>query len=277
MRRLAFLLLLSILLTAPAFAADPVIHRGIDVWTTSGNGSSYYDFKKNPIPAGFFCPGSAPFAEKVALGGVPIAVTGLGKGAKVDTIVERLDDAAFDGQGVASTRIVMRGLSLQSVKPIETSCGAFHVQVSLADTQRTTVMRIQRTNERGGTFAAPLAVNAKLTFVPVEGSAQRPLVMVGDFTFPAPQNAGWAYAPANPEPVTADLNLDGRPETRLPGVSNFVAGVGISEVETIIQPTCEEICHCYYQVVPLGRCDHLHCVYAAQDGSYTYDCEVLPQ
>jgi hypothetical protein len=264
MRAAAGGVLLSLLMTLPAFAADPVIHRGIDVWTTPGNGSSYYDFKKNPIPAGFFCPGSAPFAEKVALGGVPIAMTGLGKGAKVDTIVERLDEATFDAQGVASTRIVMRGLSLQSVKPIETSCGAFHVQVSLADTQRTTVMRIQRTNERGGTFAAPLAVNAKLTFVPVEGTALRPLVMVGDFTFPAPQNAGWAYVPNNPKPVTADLNRDGRPETRLPGRTNFLAGVKASELG-YATGSCQFACHCYIYD-EWGGCQHEHCVYGDPSG-----------
>jgi hypothetical protein len=44
----------------------------------------------------------------------------------------------------------------------------FHVYVSLGGPQRVTAMSIHRTQEGGGSFVAPLAVNARLTFVSVK-------------------------------------------------------------------------------------------------------------
>ena len=57
-------LLVSCVATS-AFAADRVIQNGIDAWRTTDDGSTFVDFAKNPIPAGFFCPGSAPFKGRL--------------------------------------------------------------------------------------------------------------------------------------------------------------------------------------------------------------------
>jgi hypothetical protein len=46
--------------------ADPAIKPGIDVFTTVGRGFTYYNFAKNPIPAGFFCDSSATFTGRLA-------------------------------------------------------------------------------------------------------------------------------------------------------------------------------------------------------------------
>jgi hypothetical protein len=56
----------SSLLGLSSLAAEP-IQRGIDVFTTPADGSTYYSFAQNPIPAGFFCKGSKAFTGRVAL------------------------------------------------------------------------------------------------------------------------------------------------------------------------------------------------------------------
>jgi hypothetical protein len=112
-----------------------------------------------------------------------------------DTVVERLDDASFDANGVASTRLQMRALSLVSIAPIKTACGDFHAYVSLGGKQRVTTMNIYRTQEGGGNFVAPLAVNARVTFIPVKPAgtkAARKLALDGSFTFPAGSPIPWS-------------------------------------------------------------------------------------
>jgi hypothetical protein len=54
-RTIVAMLGLSVLFgVLPLSAAETVIRRGIDVFTTAGNGKTYFDFSYNPIPAGFF-------------------------------------------------------------------------------------------------------------------------------------------------------------------------------------------------------------------------------
>jgi hypothetical protein len=53
--------------------ADPVVLRGIDVFKTHADGRTFYDFKQNSIPAGFFCKRSSAFTGGVALKGLPLA------------------------------------------------------------------------------------------------------------------------------------------------------------------------------------------------------------
>ena len=115
------LLALAVLLTAPATAAVLSIAPGIDIWSTPADGSTHLDFARMPIPAGLFCPRSAPFTDRVALQGKPLATGMPGSLGRTDTIVERLDSAVFDGQGVASTRLQMRALQLESTAPIRSS------------------------------------------------------------------------------------------------------------------------------------------------------------
>jgi hypothetical protein len=218
------------LLGLSPLAADSTIRRGIDIFTTAGDGKTSYDFALNPIPAGFFCKNSKAFTGRVAFKGLPLTTGTPGQLRDADTIVERLDDAVFDANGTATTRIQFRALSLVSTAPIKTGCGAYHVYVSLRGKQRVTTMNIHRTQEGGGNFVAPLAVNTRVTFIPVKparSKAARKLELAADFTFPATP-LPWSFSAGAREKrigsVIVDTNGDLTPDTLLPGPSNFSPG-----------------------------------------------------
>ena len=141
-------LALLALVAVPAGAAE-VVENGADLWH-SVSGYTFTSFSEQPIPAGFFCKRSAPFTGRVVLRGVPLATEVPGQLHNADTVIERLDDATFDENGVATTRLRFKALSLASLEPIRTGCGAYHVYVKLADRQRETTMKIYRTSEEGG-------------------------------------------------------------------------------------------------------------------------------
>jgi hypothetical protein len=234
-----------------ADAADPVIRRGIDTFTTTADGSTVYDFAYSPIPAGFFCKSSKAFTGRVALKGLPLETGAPGQLHGADTVIERLDDAVFGANGTAVTRIQFRALSLVSIAPLKTSCGSYHLYVSLADQQRVTTMRINRTEDWGGNFVAPLAVNARMTFIPVKparGKAARKLELTGSFTFPA-SPIPWSLAGGEATKrlggsVFVDTNGDLAPDTVLFGTSNFWPGWSPDVVQTKACYTCEpRECH----------------------------------
>jgi hypothetical protein len=252
---LTILAVVFLLGVTPLLAA-PVIPRGVDTFTTLGNGKTFYSFERNPIPAGFFCKRSAAFTGKIVFRGVPLATDDAANLHQADSVIERLDDASFDENGVATTRLRFKALSLASVRPIQTACGAFHVYVALADQQRTTTMRIERTSEKGGTFSGPLAVDARMTFVPVRGAkrnAGRNLQLVGAFTFPS-QPIPWLHeAGPRTKRLTygrVDTNGDQVPDTVVAGTSNFQPGwkpTDLFEVKyggSCVRDVCEpESCH----------------------------------
>lgn len=223
----------SFLLGLSPLAAAPTVQRGIDIFTTPADGRTSYDFALSPIPAGFFCKGSKPFTGRIAFKGLPLATEVPDQLGVADTVVERLDDAVFDAQGTAVTRIQFRALSLVSIAPIKTACGSFHAYVSLGGKQRVTTMRIHRTHEGGGSFIAPLAADVRLTFIPVKpaaGKAVRKLELNGSFTFPA-TSLPWGIAEGakSLDAVVVDTNGDLAPDTRLPGTSNFLPGMSQSK------------------------------------------------
>ncbi|MES1244534.1 MAG: hypothetical protein ABUT39_23210 [Acidobacteriota bacterium] len=269
---LVIVLLLSL---SPLMAADnTVIKRGIDVFTTTANGKTFYDFARNPIPAGFFCEGSAAYTGRVLLRGLPLETETPGQLRGADTVIERLDDAAFDANGTAVTRIRFRALSLVSISPIRTSCGAFHVYVTLAGKQRVTAMSINRTHERGGSFFAPLAVDARMTFVPVKKDrSSRKLELIGSFTFPGnaiPWSLEGGLGMKRVTSAVVDTNGDLKPDTRLFGTTNFAPGWspdGIKQVAAAGCTVCEpESC---------GHIDpatgHQHCT-GPVTACYPYNC-----
>jgi hypothetical protein len=221
--------LVSFLLGFSSVSADSVIQRGIDTFSTVGNGTTFYDFSHNPIPAGFFCKGSKAFTGRVAFKGMPLMTEPLGQLRSADTVIERLDDVAFNDKGVGVTRIRFRALSLVSIAPIKTACGAFHVYVSLAPKQRVTTMTVFRTQKSGGEFLGPLAVDVRMTFIPVkpERKGARKLEITDRVTFPATP-LPWSFvAGATAQktgPVIVDTNGDLIPDAPLPGTSNFLAG-----------------------------------------------------
>src|SRR5215208_2456595 len=137
-RSILVMLVCSLLLGLSPLAADPLIRRGIDVFTTLGDGKTFYDSAQNPIPAGFFCNRSKAFTGRVEFKGLPLATAQPGQLWDADTVVERLHDAVFNTQGVAVTGLQFRALSLVSIHPIKTACGAYHAYVSLGGQQRVT-------------------------------------------------------------------------------------------------------------------------------------------
>jgi hypothetical protein len=218
----------ALVVAFPLLAADTVIHRGVDTFTTTTNGTTFYDFAQNPIPAGFFCKSSAAFSGRVAFKGLPLETGAPGQLHSADTVIERLDDAVFDSTGTAVTRVQFRALSMVSIAPLKTACGSFHVYATLAGKQRETTMRIIRTSEGGGHFLAPLAVNAKLSFIPVKpGKAARKLELTGSFTFPAspiPWSTTGGAATKRIGSVLVDTNGDLVPDTLVFGSTNFWPG-----------------------------------------------------
>jgi len=216
-------------LVAPLGAAES-IPSGVDLWATAA-GRTHTSFESNPIPAGFFCEGSKPFTGRVAFKGLPLTTGTPGQLSDTDTVIERLDDADFDAGGTATTRIQFRALSLVSIAPIRTGCGAFHVYVSLGGPQRVTTMKIYRTQDAGGNFVAPLAANTRVTFIPVKPArnnkiAQK-LELAADFTFPGTP-VPWRFSAGarakGRGPRIVDTNGDLIPDTPLPITSNFAAG-----------------------------------------------------
>ena len=194
---------------------------------TPADGRTFINFAQNPLPAGVLCEGSASFAERIPMKGLPLA-TDSKKLASIDTVVERLDDATFDAKGTALTRIRLRALSLQSLAPIATPCGSFDVYLTLKGTQRETIMRITREDAYGGSFVAPLAVASLVTFVPAGSTKGEPRSIGMAITFPNHTRESWAHPPTNElrilTPFRIDLDGDGKPETRLSGAGNFLAG-----------------------------------------------------
>lgn len=222
MKRSLFSLLALVLVAAPVVAMDSV-PPGVDLFATRGDGQTFMDFASNPVPAGFFCPGSAPFTGRVEFRGVPIA----GAPGKADTIIERVDEASFNEKGVASSRIRIRAVQLESLKPLATSCGEFILRASLSEREQpTTRIRIKQTGEGGGFFNATLALNLRLSFHPVSGKG-RVRVLEDTISFNRSSRFPWAVSVEGPDAVrslTVDTNADGRPDTRVTLRSSFIAG-----------------------------------------------------
>ena len=281
-------LLLALIGGSLAFAAaGDAVHKGVDLWMTVA-GFAQTSFANEPLPAGFFCDGSQPFTGKVVFQGAPLAAAPAGSLGGIDTAVRRLDDAAFNAQGEATTRIQLLALSLVSVKPVETSCGSYDVAVSLAGEQPVTTMRIFRTEALGGTYSAPLALNVKAVFTPVHGDKSGRREVTRRIELGPGSRSVWAYvkAPQYPAGVKIDTDGDGRPDTVLPASSNFLAGVSPAVLKgeparptfaastspaPAPMPICPagqcpyQSCHCDPNSTDPNQsssgCDHLHCIW----------------
>jgi len=260
MRKAILIVVLCLVVAAPAFAADRTIRSGIDVWSTRADGRTHYDFSRNPIPSGFFCANSAPFTGIVFLKGSPLATSTPGALGNTDTIVQRLDDAAFNKNGVATTRIQLRALNLVSMFPVKTSCGDFDVKAFLDGDQPITRMRISRTNPNGGTYVAPLALNVKMVFTPVGNPSARPLALRKLIQFRPSPNATWASKPAaglvsHEDFVKVDTDGDGIPDSIIEGTTAHFSAAGNSLAKMM-----SGSCHCADD-----GCTEMHCT----DGSIT--------
>jgi hypothetical protein len=274
----------------PALAAE-VIPSGVDLWATAA-GHTHTSFASNPIPAGFFCEGSKPFTGRIAFQGEPLKAEPAGSLDGADTIVHRLDDASFNGKGEAVTRIQFMALSLVSMKPIDTGCGLYNVQARLDGAQPTTDMKIVRATNNGGSYVAPLALNVRLIFTPVNGdpAARRTLSLTRNVTLGPSSSAVWTYAsaPRYKGRILVDTDGDGQPDTLLPQASNFVAGVApAASGKAVTMTSCtmgtnatscppgyclHQACHCnasqgtWNPYDPGTGCTYLHCLWVCVQG-----------
>jgi hypothetical protein len=244
MRQLTKLLTVALFVVSvtPALAQDRVIYNGIDIWRTAGNGTTFADFAQNPIPAGFFCHKSKAFTGRINFDGAAVATDVPGALGLADTIIQRLDDAVFNKQGVAVTRLQVRSLNFKSIAPIKTACGLFTAKVSLDGEQPITRMRIIRENKQGGRFVAPISVDVKISFAPVGRPATELLEVRKSLRFPPAKNQRWESVPAQKPSVSGfllvDTDGDSRPDTYLPGTSNF--GVGLTRTSKTVDVVFHE-------------------------------------
>lgn len=234
----------------PISANAQDIEAGIDVWQTRGDGSTFATFQDEPLPADFFCSGSAPFTGKIAFKGKPIVTEPAGIFRTADTILERLDHASFDENGVAVTRLQMRAMQFEGIELLQTECGAFKVELVLHGEQPITEMRIyhpktlalrgaQAAPNGAGRFAAEIGVNTLIRFTSVDHGGPA-LEVPRNALFPPLANSYWSERPgqrgiAFRSFVKVDTNSDGLADTFLPGTSrNFAAGWAGEQTQTEI-------------------------------------------
>ncbi len=255
MNKVALCTLLLLLVALPG-AAD-MIESGADLWWTPGDGSSFYDFGLDPIPAGFFCRGSEVFESKVVFQGEPLATSPAGALGKVDTVIHRLDDAVFNGNGQAVTRVQPIALSMTGMQPIETRCGAYRVEVGLAGEQPTADMMIVREDEAGGYYHASLSLGVRFTFVPQSGRGSS-LTLDRRVDFPVTGKTPWSSEGSTRGPnaglVSVDTDGDGLADRFVPPSPGFTAGGLESSGDSKKIIPCQRIISCHAQE------GHDHCV-----------------
>ncbi|HTG31552.1 MAG TPA: hypothetical protein VLB76_01375 [Thermoanaerobaculia bacterium] len=219
-RGLIFCTLLLVIVAVPAMAERPIdrVPAGVDYWQTLSSGATAYDFSTNPIPAGFFCAGSAPFKGRVNFEGVPLHTEPAGILGTTDTIIERLSDAVFDDNGTARTLIRGRALNLRATDTLKTSCGRFKVTANLTDNQPTSPMVFHSEHKYGGTFDAQLRLRVRVNFTNV--NTKKTFAIVRDVYLPTINNTPFAIGKtaqqacaSTAEPIQpASIRLDdGRP------------------------------------------------------------------
>jgi hypothetical protein len=151
--RTAFLGLLLVSLAAlPALAQPPGVAPGVDPWVTPGNGQTFTTLADGDVEALCGAPPDPSWNHMVILQGVPVA------GTDYDTTVKRLDNAVFDSNGVATTRVQVASLAFRSMFPSNTPCGPLDWRVGLSGPQPVTKMTIVRQTPLGGVFSADLVV-----------------------------------------------------------------------------------------------------------------------
>ena len=260
------LVLGALLATATALQAaaaqPPTIVHGVDVFQTSTGSPTFVDFSANPIPAGFFCAGSAPFTGQIALKCVPLATSPAGVAANGDTILERLADGVFSG-GSTTIPVVARALRLTGINTITVDCpgGAttWRADTCLCGLQPTTNITVVVDQSCGcGHFNGALRLNVCVTFTNVAtGAVAGPIRQAVTLNV---VNSAWCPNPGPGEPVISasfgvDTNCDGVPDLKLPGTTNFHKGW-----------TCaNQGVDCWTQYASLTEChagptpDHQHC------------------
>ncbi len=146
------------------------VPAGFDLFETDPQQTAFQFQGSTQIPAGFFGPGTSPFAGTVKLGGIPLNTFAGHDVGDADTVVQRTGAAALPGPGSSATvPIEIVALSLQSVQPITVQVGPqtelWDVRMGLSPTQPSRgTMTIRQDTANGGTFDSQLLVQPLLTF-----------------------------------------------------------------------------------------------------------------
>jgi len=178
----------SVNLLSTAYAAP--IPAALDYFETVPSGTAT-SFLHDPIPLGFFGPGSDAFIDTIRFKGVPIAPQGpLGT---TDSTVRRLTDVPNPEHGhnhpPTTISIQIEDLNLVSMSPITVTYTQgqnpelWDVNVSLSTTQQQLVgsMTLIETDPQGGTYDIRLPVRMVMTFTRRSDNATRDLPMSAQF------------------------------------------------------------------------------------------------
>jgi hypothetical protein len=186
--RLGMIVACVVWITAAARTAADDVLLGWDLFVTPAptQATSSWNFASNPLPAGFFDPGSDPFSGTVQFQGEPLGPT-YGPVGPTDTIVERKETAFLPGVGSSDTvPIEIVALNLVSIQPITVTYGPnppeqWDVRLSLTNSPTGTMM-ISHTVAEGGVFASFFTVQPKLTFTRHGDLAERDTNRIDNLT-----------------------------------------------------------------------------------------------
>jgi hypothetical protein len=205
LKRTTLVLLAGLLLVAGTALAGGKpygsLTPGFDYWQTLGSGATGYAFDTEPLPKGFFCAASEAFAGVVYFSGLPLRTEPADILGTTDTVIERMDEAVFNKQGFATTRIRARALNLAAENLIKTSCGAWKVTATLADRQPVTNLVFHRTNPLGGTFKADLRLRVQMTFSNVASGQTRTVVRTVNMPTIKASDFAIVAQPSDPTPI----------------------------------------------------------------------------
>jgi len=220
-----------------------IINPGMDLWTTPPGGVSYQEFPpSNPLPPGFFGPGSDPFIGHLELQGDPLQTMPPGILGPADTIVVRPQIAELPSNNIVPVQIV--ALSLVSIQPITVTYDGgqnpelWDVRVSLsssnAQPQGQIIIQAGPCDNGGGTFESTLPVLPRFVFTRVGDGSNvvvdpgPPIIFQSADGFWLPHDPGFGVvtAPGDSFQVDHDGNPDTPPRELLPlGPYNFYPGL----------------------------------------------------
>lgn len=261
--RVPWIAVLAILISGPAVAQ--IIPAGSDAFSTATG--TVTDFSANPLPAGFFCAGSPPFAGAIQFIGEPLATNPPNAAGGADTVVARLT-AADLSSGMALVPVKVKAISMRSQGVITVTCAdgtvtRWIVRACLCGCecgggdQPQTTLKLTLTDPACGCGVADgeLELEVCLRFVNVD---------TGEVRGPVKQNVTlqvtampWCFDPppgviVPREPFEVDTDCDGSVDCFMPGSERFVPGVVCGQLGCIPP---EPSCHSSF-----GTADHDHCV-----------------
>jgi len=253
---LAFVCFLAII-AASAGADTITIEPGADLMTIQPDcQSSSISFETDPIPAGFFGPGSDPFFGRIYWQALPLTTTPPSVLDPTDCIVHRLDSAVLPAVGdTDQIPIELVALSLQGCTPITVTYNngdpdeQWEVKQFGFGLPAPGSMTFTRECDQGGSFHLAVDMPIQLQFTRVvPPSTEPPLVLT--FGSRLMEEEGIYYSAPSPPPgivpITSDgaitVDQDGNPDTpEIPVLatnSDFFEGVGPLPCTPSSPPVC---------------------------------------